>query len=252
MTFRPGIRILPAALVFTVLALSAAFHFCEGPAISASAQERSNDGPPVVKITAPGNNSTYSWNSLVNYSVVVSYLGKSTQYQEIPSSQVLLTARYVPDLSTSQATPATTRPSAGLLDITRSNCLGCHEFRAKAMGPSFAAIAERYPDNQASIDALSRSIREGSTGVFGPASMPPHPEFTKDQLHAMVLWMVQDAANPNVNYYVGTEGAIRMQAPTAPNPQGGMILTASYTAPGPSANSEQAPMGEDTVIVHGR
>jgi cytochrome c len=249
MAFRSGTKTL-AALLLSVSAVSAALLLCEGRAVSAGAQERAKDGPPVVKLTAPGNNSTYSWNSLVSYSIVVTYLGESTQYQEIPSNEVLLKTTYVPDLS--KTVPAATPAPTGLLDIARSNCIGCHQFKAKAMGPSFAAIAERYPDNQASIDTLSRYIREGSAGVFGQASMPPHTEFTQDQLHAIALWIVKEAANPDVNYYVGTEGAIRMQAPSAPNPKGGIILTASYTAPAPPANPEQAPLGEDTVVVHGK
>ncbi len=249
MAFRSGMKTF-AALLFSVSAVSAALLLCGGRAISARAQERGNDGPPVVKITAPGNNSTYSWNSLVSYSIVVTYLGKSTQYQEIPSSEVLLKTTYVPDLSKTDS--ASARPPSGLLDIARSGCIGCHQFKARATGPSFAAIAERYPDNQASIDTLSRYIREGSTGVFGQTSMPPHAEFTQDQLHAIAAWIVKEAANPDVNYYVGTEGAIRMQAPAAPDPKGGIILTASYTAPAPPANPEQAPLGEDTVVVHGK
>jgi cytochrome c551/c552 len=242
-----------AALMFSVLAFSIPFLLCNGHAIFVSAQERGNDGAPIVKITAPKDASTYNWNSLVNYSIVVSYQGKSTAYQEIPSNEVLLKTTYVPDLSTAgKPAPAAASTPAGVLDITRSNCLGCHEFKAKAMGPSFASIAERYPDNQATADTLSHNIREGSTGVWGQGSMPPHPELTEDQLHAMVLWIMKDAANPSVNYYVGTEGAIRMEAAGTPDAKGGMLLTASYTSPAPAANPEQAPHGEDTVIVRGK
>lgn len=242
------------ALMFGIPALSVAFLSCSVYAGSASVTDQSNDGPPIVKITAPRTNSTYNWNSLVNYSVVVTYQGKSTQYQEIPSNEVLLRAAYVQDLSTmtGKPAPATVATPAGLLDITRSNCLGCHEFKAKAMGPSFAAIAQRYPDNQATVDTLSRYIRDGSTGVWGQGSMPPHTELTEDQLHAIALWIMKDAANPNVNYYVGTEGAFRMEAAGTPDSKGGIILTASYTSPTPAGNPEGAPHGEDAVIVHGK
>jgi cytochrome c len=250
MTFRPRIKKFTAAPLFGALAFSAAFLLCDGQALTGDVQAPGNDGPPVVKITAPGNNSIYSWNSLVNYSIVVSYLGKSTQYQEIPANQVLLKTTSVSDVSAAAAAPAPTPP--GLLEITRSTCLGCHQFKAKAMGPSFAAIAQRYPNNAATIDTLARHIREGSTGVWGQASMPPQSEFTEDQLHAIVLWIVKDAAKANVNYYVGTDGAFRMEAPTAPNPKGGMILTATYSAPGAAGATEQPPVGEDTVIVHGK
>src|SRR6185312_10323070 len=87
-------------------------------------------------------------------------------YQEIPSNEVLITTTYILDSSKAAAKPAeAAAPTpAGLLDIIRSGCIGCHEFKARAMGPSFAAMAARYPDNQASVDTLSRYIREGSMG----------------------------------------------------------------------------------------
>jgi cytochrome c len=235
-------------------ALAVAFLLCSLRATSAGAQDQDNDRPPIVKITAPRNNSTYQWKSLVNYSIVVSYQGKTTQYQEIPSNEVLLKTTYVPDLSTiaGKPAPAAAHTPAGLLDITRSKCLGCHDFKAKAMGPSFAAVGQRYPDNQSMIDTLSQHIRKGSTGVWGQESMPSQTELTEDQVHAIVLWIVKDAANPNVNYYVGTEGAFRMEAAGTPDSRGGMILTASYTSPAPTADPEQAPYGEDTVVLDGK
>ena len=207
-----------------------------------------------MKITAPGNDSTHAWNSLVNYGVVVSYQGKSTRYQEIPASEVLLQATYVPDLPATSGKPVPTDvpTPAGLLDIVDSNCLGCHDFKAKAMAPSFAAIAARYPDSPATIGFLSQHIRVGSTGVWGSGSMPSHPDLTDSQLHDIVLWILKDAANPKVSYYVGTEGAIRMQASGTPGANGGMILTASFTSPIPAASPGQAAHAEDTVVVHGR
>jgi len=234
------------------LALLVVLFPCGAPAGSAGAQVA--DGPPVVKITAPRNGSTHAWNSLVNYHIVVSYRGKSTQYQELPASDVLLQAAYVPDLSALAGKPpsAASAPPAGLLDITNSNCLGCHDFKAKAMAPSFAAIAARYPDTPATIGLLSQRIRIGSTGVWGEDSMPSHPDLTDNQLHDIVLWILKDAANRDVTYYVGTDGAIRMQATGTPVRRAGMILTASYTAPSTAIAQGQAARGEDVVILRGK
>jgi cytochrome c len=246
------IKGLAAAATISIAALSVGFLFCDGQAISGGAAEHGKDGAPVVKITAPANGGTYAWNSLVSYSVSVSYLGKSTQYQEIPSNEVLLKATSVPDVSAGEAGAGAAPTPAGLVEIIRLKCVGCHEFKAKAMGPSFAAIAARYPDSQASIDTLSRYIRDGSAGVWGPGSMPPHTDLTEEQLHAMALWMVKEAGNPRVNYYVGTDGAIRMEAPATPGPNAGVILTASYTAPVPAGDHEPGLQGDDTVIVRGK
>jgi cytochrome c551/c552 len=249
---RSRVKGLAAAATISMAALSAGFLICDGQAVPGGVAVHGKDGAPVVKITDPANGATYPWNSLVSYSVVVTYQGKSTQYQEIPSDEVLLRATSVPDVTAVEARGAGVPTPAGLVEIVRLKCVGCHEFQAKAMGPSFAAIAARYPDNQASIDTLSRSIRNGSTGVWGPGSMPPHTDLTEEQLHAMALWMVKDAGNPGVKYYVGTDGAIRMEAPARPGAHGGVILTASYTAPVPAGDQEPGPRGEDTVILRGK
>lgn len=243
---------LSAAAAFSIGALSAAFLICDGQDVPGGTVEHGKDGAPVVKITDPANGGTYRWNSLVSYNVVVTYQGKSTQYQEIPSDEVLLRATSVSDVTAGAAKGAGGPTPAGLVEIVRLKCVGCHEFKAKAMGPSFAAIAARYPDSQASIDTLSRYIRDGSTGVWGPGSMPPHTDLTEEQLNAMARWMVTEAGDPKVNYYVGTEGAIRMEAPAMPGPEAGMILSASYTAPGPVGDHEPGSRGEDTVIVRGK
>lgn len=249
MAFRT--RSFTFAVFFTFLVLSALLLLRAADAAPSSGQQPASDGPPVVRIIAPAANSSQPWNSLVSYSIVVSYQGKSTEYQEIPANQVLLTTTYVADGTKLPAGTVPPPTPAGLLDIIRSNCMGCHEFKARAMGPSFAAIAERYPDNPASIEALSRYIRQGSTGVLGQATMPPHPEFSDDQLRNMSLWIAKDAADPNVNNYVGTEGAIRMQSPGTPAPNAGLVLTAAYTSPVAAAKPEQA-CGSSTVILRGR
>jgi cytochrome c len=248
------VRRVAGVLIFSVFVLSIAFHLCNVRGIAAGAKEQGDDGPPVVKITAPKANSAYRWNTLVNYSIVVTYQGKSTQYQEIPANEVLLKTTYVPDLSSLTGKPATADAAtpAGVLDITHSKCLGCHDFKAKAMGPSFAAIGQRYPESQVAIDTLSQHIRKGVTGLWGQDSMPAQPELAEDQLHAIVLWITKDAANPNVNYYVGAEGTFRMDAAGASDAKGGTLLTASYTSPTPAATPEHVPHGEDTVSVSGK
>jgi len=244
-----GRGLLAAAQTAGALALAVAFLSQGARTMAADIGE---NGPPAVKITRPANGSRQAWNSLVSYDVVVSYRGKSTRYQEIPASEVLLQTIYAPNLAAMadpSRTDALTPP--GLLDIVDSNCLGCHDFKAKAMGPSFAAIAARYPYTPATLGLLSQHIRVGSSGTWGGGSMPSHPELSDGQLHDIVLWILKDAADPNVSYYAGTEGAFRMQASGAPGANAGMILRASYTSPA-AASPGQAAHGEDTVIVHGR
>lgn len=68
-------------------------------------------------------------------------------------------------------------------------------------------------------------------------------------MQAIVLWIMKDAANPNVSYYVGTQSAVRMEATGTAGAKAGMILTASYTSPSTAKGRQH---GEDTLIVLGR
>lgn len=220
---------------------------------SAQANTQGDAALPVVKIVAPKNNSIHRWNTLVNYQIVVSDRGKSTKYQEIPSNEVLLETTYIPDLSKARVNPPPPAPdSSGLIEIMRSNCLGCHEFKSKAMGPSFAAISKRYPDTASTIDTLSQHIRDGSAGAWGPSQMPPHPGLTANELHDISFWIMKRAADPDVNDYVGTEGSFSMQAPATPGPGAGILLTARYTRPAAEIPAQQIARGEDTIVVAGK
>lgn len=174
------IKSFTAALAYSIPLFSMASSVCRAQTNHAVPTDQDKVGQPVVKITSPANNSTYSWNALVNYSVVVSWQGKSTEYQEIPSNEVLISTTYMPDISTiadsssktGELAPSAAPTPAGLLAIVRSGCIGCHQFKARSTGPSFAAIAQQYPDNQATSDTLARYIHEGSTGVWGRGPCP--------------------------------------------------------------------------------
>lgn len=242
---RPIIMIGGALLTFSVLNIQS---------YSASGAGQLNDQPPVVKITAPPNGSDYQWNSLVEYQIVVSDHGKSSKYQEIPSNEVLLKTTYVPYISHVAANPSQREEPvpAGVQEIEGSNCLGCHNFKSKAMGPSFSAIKERYPDTETTINLLSKHIRDGSVGVWGQGAMPSHPELTEDELHSISQWIMKHSDDPNVNYYVGTEGTFQMESPGKPGTNAGLILTANYTSHGTTDNPQPASTGQDTVVIKGK
>lgn len=246
-----GMRTGAAAAAFAAVTLALTGRPVDaGPAAAGSPRK---DAPPVVTFITPRNGSLHGWDSWVNYQVVVSYRGKSTRYREIPAKRVLLRVAYVPDLSAARKPAVAAVPvPTGLLDIVDSNCLGCHDFKGKAMGPSFAAIAAHYPDSRTTVDRLARHIRKGFTGVWGQESMPPHPQLTRGQAHAIALWIMKAAADPGVSYHVGTEGAIRMRAPGTPGAHAGLVLTASYTSPATAAGSRRAAYGAATVALRGK
>lgn len=202
----------------------------------------------------PKKNSRFAWGKLVRYHIKVSdQEDGESQYQEIASNEVFLKVTYVNDLSQldSNIGQLNNIDSLGLATIKKSNCLNCHNFKSKALGPSFASIAKRYQDTDSNIRTLENHIKQGSSGVWGQASMPSHSELSKNQLHNIVNWIMERAADSTTNYYVGTSGTFKMQAPLKPNAQSGIILTASYTDHGTKKEPHKTLRDTDHVIIHG-
>ncbi len=209
---------------------------------------------PAVKITAPKNNSIYNWNSAVNYTITVSdQEDGESKFQEISSNEVFLRVKYVAD--TSKATAqlnAGQSAKQGLMAIGTSNCLNCHAFNTKLIGPSFYDINKRYPVTKVNTELLEKHIREGSTGVWGNVTMPTHPELNKEDIQNIVDWIFKNGAEPDVNYYRGTEGSFKMKPPVTAAGKGVLVLTASYLDHGVKDKPKQHLEGEDRIILQTR
>jgi cytochrome c len=184
------------------------------------------NSPPVVKVISPQNNSTFDSNAPVTYKITVSDKEDGdSKFDEINAKEVLLEVRRV----TNKLKPASNKVGTndpGLTVIMTSNCINCHNFNSKSIGPSFYEINKKYPVNKVNTDTLIKRIREGSSGLWGgKEKMPTHPELTVAETKSAVLWILKNAADPNINYYTGLEGFFRINTVT----KGTYILTASYT-----------------------
>ncbi|MBY8827957.1 c-type cytochrome [Hephaestia mangrovi] len=202
-----------------------------------------------VDITAPADNSRLPWNAQAAYAVTASYDGKSTKYGELPANSVVLRATYVANADAPAARQAAPLPEA-LVQVSRSNCMGCHDFAASSAGPSFAAIGKRYAGRAGAAALLAGHIRNGSSGSWGGGAMPPHPDLSATQAIAIAQWIIAHGNDPTTHYSIGRSGSFRMSAPAKPGPHAGMVLSAFYTGalkPGDT----RAASGRDTIVVHG-
>jgi cytochrome c551/c552 len=202
-----------------------------------------------VDITSPADRGRLAWQSQGSYAVTIAYDGKSTRFDEIPSTDVLLATIFVLDVGAPAARHIAPLPQA-LVDITQSNCMGCHDFNASSGGPSFAAIAKRYTGQPAAAATLAAHIRNGSRGAWGSGSMPPHPDLAPAQAAAIANWILAHGADPTVRHYVGKSGSFRRIAPGKPGPRGGLVLSAYYTGPRKSGGTRDA-AGRNLVVVTG-
>lgn len=78
-------------------------------------------------------------------------------------------------------------PGRALMD--KSDCFVCHKVDENEVGPAFQRVAQRYPNNQKSVDLLVNKIREGGTGVWGTGVMNSHALLTEPELTAMVSYI---------------------------------------------------------------
>jgi len=208
---------------------------------------QSRNLPPTVKIVSPKPDGIFEENAQVRYEVDVSDpKDGESKFQEINSAAVLLIVRYFSSSEAAEAamSRAIADDPPGLRTLQTSDCLNCHAFDARSIGPSFADIRKRYPFSQAGVDSMSRHIIQGTSGAWGSIKMPSHPELTMEQAAACVTWILKTAGDPETNYYAGTEGMFRVTVPpdSKAKDTGVLVLMARYT-------DSQGIQGRDAIRI---
>ncbi len=176
---------------------------------------------------------SFSWNSMVPYSISVSDVEDgNTDYHEIPSHEVVLTAKYVHDSTILKANTfdeEMIRHHDVVLALSKAQCFSCHAAKTKVIGPSFEQVAARYKNADGAVDQLTKRIIEGSTGVWSDLKMPPHPDLKVEDVKQMVTWILKNNSDRDFLYFVGTQGTLRIkEKPANVSSTGVYFLSASY------------------------
>jgi cytochrome c len=220
---------------------------------SANGKLQQPNQPPVVKIVNPKNNVNLSLNVPVNYEIsVADKEDGDSKYDEINAKEVLLEVRYFKDNAKASALANKgLQPDApGMAVIRTSNCLSCHNFNSKAMGPSFFEVAQKYKPTKGNIDSLEKRISAGSTGIWGKEKMPNHPELSATDIKNTVLWILKNGADPYDNYFIGLNGIV---PGTIFKSAGAYAFTASYIDHGlKTAPGKERVKGQDVVILYAK
>jgi len=221
-----------------------------------SKKPQQENHPPIVKLTSPKNNSTFDFDTPINYEIsVADKEDGDSKYDEINVKEVLLEVRSIKDKSklTALLSKGLQPDLPGIAIMRTFNCFNCHNFNSKSIGPSFFEISKKYPATKSNIDTLIKHIKQGSSGTWGKEKMPTHPELTDDETKATVQWILKPAADPGVNYYIGTTGSFRIGQPSSSKLKGDYLLTASYVDHGlKDAAGKQKLKGGDMVVIHSR
>ncbi|QHT65703.1 hypothetical protein GXP67_02990 [Rhodocytophaga rosea] len=217
----------------------------------------SENHPPVVKIITPAANSFFNWNSSMEYTIKVSDVedGESEQL-EITSNEVFLEVMYVADTSSAKnyvgKTAQSHFESPGLQLFMKADCLNCHAIKTSVQGPSFQDIARKYPKTPATIKTLADRVIDGSSGVWGISAMASHPDLTQAQAEQIIQWVLENAQDPNRNYFSGTKGSFQIRARPATEKEGVYILTATYTDRGIKGRPQSGKNGLHTIMLRSK
>lgn len=81
-------------------------------------------------------------------------------------------------------------------EILKANaCLACHTVDNKVVGPAYKDVAAKYKDDPANAAVITKHIREGSSGVWGPIPMPPQAHVSEENVKIVVDWLMAGAPN---------------------------------------------------------
>ena len=125
--------------------------------------------------------------SLVIFGSVIFFIscGSGSESADAPAEDTTAT--------TTTVAPATDpEVQKGLDLIAQSDCFTCHKLNETAIGPSYAAVAEKYQsmDRQAAVDSMVHQIINGGSGKWGTTPMTPHPATTKEEATSMVAYIM--------------------------------------------------------------
>jgi cytochrome c len=225
----------------------------QGAHSTADVQIVAGNEPPSVDVDLVGGNKTFFFPG-----VPVGYAARVTDREDgslargtIPARRVTVTAQYLKDGS-EPAEAATAAPSsdnahaAGRKLIEGNDCLSCHQFTRKSIGPAYIDVARKYHDDSSAVAHLVRKIRGGGSGVWGNVNMPAHPAITEQQAKAIVGYILSLADRKPTASSLPPRGSYTAPSGSGSEPRGAVVLRASYTDRG--ANG-MPPITKDKTVV---
>ena len=95
-------------------------------------------------------------------------------------------------LVTLALTLAATAASADALTLAKNNmCLACHAIDKKVVGPAFKDVAAKYATRKDAVEYLTKKIKSGGSGVWGPMPMPAQAQLSDAQATELARWVLK-------------------------------------------------------------
>jgi len=221
-----------------------------GASSTANVEVVAGNEPPTVDVGLVNSNKSFFFPGVpVRYSTVVTDREDgSLRGGTIPASRVHLSAQYLKAglAGSGGAGSGENALTRGRRLIEANDCLSCHQFNVKAIGPAYADVAKKYHGDSTAVAHLVKKIREGGSGVWGNATMPAHPNLTEAQTSSIVAYILSLADRASAQT-MPVRGSYTPPAGSDAAPQGVVVLNAEYTDRG--ANGMPSITGEKSIVL---
>jgi cytochrome c len=74
--------------------------------------------------------------------------------------------------------------------MKKDGCAACHAIDKKIVGPAYVDVAAKYKGDKNAVAMLSKKVKDGSTGVWGPIPMPPNTATSPADITELVTWIL--------------------------------------------------------------
>ena len=73
---------------------------------------------------------------------------------------------------------------------TKNGCLSCHSADNKIVGPAYKDVATKYKNQKEAVATLTKSIKEGGAGKWGPVPMPAQVQLSDTEATTLAAWVL--------------------------------------------------------------
>ena len=213
----------------------------DGETSEASVDVLAGNAVPQLALKLDGNRTFFWDDAKLPYAVTVTDVEDGKLGDGIDSSRVRLSFDYLAEgydlTSIAQGHEALMMASSATIGkelIAGSDCLACHKVDAASIGPSYAAVAEKYAEDRNATPYLVEKIIKGGSGVWGEVAMAAHPQFTTEEAEKMVAYILSigKAEEPDTTGRQPLKGTLALNEHAGQSEEGRYVLTASYTDQG--------------------
>ena len=75
----------------------------------------------------------------------------------------------------------------------KNNCLACHAVDKKIVGPAYQDVAKKYAGQADAEATVTKNIKAGGSGKWGPIPMPPQTQLSDADAKALATWVLGGA-----------------------------------------------------------